>query len=141
LESYLIFEEPSDDENASDPRSLGYVFAARGHEVRGVGDGFPSGSPDIAVLAAADRGGAVVISRDNDWKQLVRRQKHGERGQFQRAHRILINCVLEIRAQAASRSVMLARLFSSASPLALLCRHLSTTLEVQAIIPITGVVQ
>jgi predicted nuclease of predicted toxin-antitoxin system len=74
------------------PRSLGDVFVARGHEVRGVGDGFPSGSPDIAVLAAADRAGAVVISRDNDWKQLVRRQRHGERGQFQRAHRILINC-------------------------------------------------
>ena len=92
MESYLIFEEPSDDENASDPRSLGYVFAARGHEVRGVGDGFPSGSPDIAILAAADRAGAVVVSRDNDWKQLVRRQRHGERGQFHRAHRILINC-------------------------------------------------
>lgn len=30
--------------------------------------------------------------RDNDWRQLVRRQWHGERGQFQRAHRILINC-------------------------------------------------
>jgi len=74
------------------PKSLGDVFAARGHEVRGVGDGFPSGSPDIAVLAAADRVGAVVVSRDNDWKQLVRRQRLGERGQFQRAHRILINC-------------------------------------------------
>ncbi len=55
------------------PRSLGDVFTMRGHEVRGVGDGFPSGSPDIAVLAAADLVGAVVVTRDNDWKQLVQR--------------------------------------------------------------------
>ena len=74
------------------PRSLGHLFAMRGHDVRGVGDGFPSGAPDSAILAAADRAGAVVISRDNDWKQLVQRQKEGTRTAFQRAHRILINC-------------------------------------------------
>lgn len=64
---------------------------ARGHVVYGVGEGFPSGSPDQAVLAAADVQGAVVVSSDRDWRQLLRQVK-GSGGRFRRAGRILFNC-------------------------------------------------
>ena len=68
------------------------TFESRGHEVRGVGEGFPSASPDPSILAAADSYGAVVVSTDKDWRLLVQRVAAGERGQFQRAGRILFNC-------------------------------------------------
>jgi predicted nuclease of predicted toxin-antitoxin system len=64
----------------------------RGHLVFGVGEAFPSGSPDQSVLAAADARGAVVVTSDRDWRQLLRQVREGERGRFKRAGRILFNC-------------------------------------------------
>lgn len=71
--------------------SFGTFLEARGHVVYGVGEGFPSGSPDQAVLAAADAQGAVVVSSDRDWRQLLKQVK-GSGGRFRRAGRILFNC-------------------------------------------------
>ena len=68
------------------------VFEERGHTVYGVGAAFPSGSPDQSVLAAADAQGAVVVTSDKDWRQLVRQVGEGGRGRFRRAGRILFNC-------------------------------------------------
>ena len=65
---------------------------ARGHVVYGVGEGFPSGSPDQSVLAAADARGAVVFTSDRDWRQLLKQVGEGNRGQFRRAGRVLFNC-------------------------------------------------
>lgn len=68
------------------------IFENQGHEVIGVGEGFPSGSPDQSVLAAADDRGAILISSDKDWRQLLRQVGHGDRGRFRRAGRILFSC-------------------------------------------------
>jgi hypothetical protein len=66
-------------------------FEARGHVVYGVGQGFPSGSPDRSVLAAAEAYGAVVVTSDRDRRALLR-QVAGHRGRFRRASRILFTC-------------------------------------------------
>jgi len=65
----------------------------RGHEVRSVGEGFPSGSPDRSILAAADPEAAVIFSADSRWQTLIKGiEQDEERGQFRRAGRILFNC-------------------------------------------------
>lgn len=70
------------------------ILEARGHTVRTVGEAFPSGSPDPAVLAAAKEHGAVVFTADSDWRLLVRRISTEEgRGFVQkRAGRVLFKC-------------------------------------------------
>jgi len=78
------------DENL--PRSINTFFRERGHVVYGVGEGFPSGSPDQVVLALVDQQGAVVVSNDNDWKTLVSRIPTGQASRFKRAGRLLLNC-------------------------------------------------
>ena len=73
--------------------SLRVIFEERGHTVEVVGQGFPAGTPDRSILAAADKIGAVVISSDTDWQSLIRSIGDSERrGQFRRAGRILLNC-------------------------------------------------
>jgi predicted nuclease of predicted toxin-antitoxin system len=73
--------------------SLRQIFEARGHAVRAVGEAFPAGSPDTAILAAAEEAGAVVVTGDKDWRNLIRRIRDDkERGQVRRAGRILLDC-------------------------------------------------
>lgn len=74
------------------PASFRGVFEERGHDVRGVGDGFPSSSPDESILAAANAMGAVVVTTDNDWKVLIRQVNGKERTRFGNAGRVLFNC-------------------------------------------------
>jgi hypothetical protein len=69
------------------------VLEPRGHAVRSVGEAFPSGSPDPAVLAAAEAQEAIVFTADSDWKTLVRNIKSDEgRAGVRRAGRVLFNC-------------------------------------------------
>jgi hypothetical protein len=70
------------------------ILEDRGHTVKAVGDAFPSGSPDPAILAAAIELGAVVFTADSDWRLLVRRIATEEgRGFVQkRAGRVLFRC-------------------------------------------------
>lgn len=73
--------------------SLREIFESRGHAVRAVGEAFPAGSPDRAILAAAEEAGAVVVTGDKDWRNLVRGIRDDkERGQIRRAGRILLDC-------------------------------------------------
>lgn len=66
-------------------------FEGRGYTVLTVGEAFPSGSPDAAVLALAVSREAVVISTDQDWRKLIG-SAAGHRGKVRRAGRILFNC-------------------------------------------------
>lgn len=69
------------------------AFEARGHTVRTVGEGFPSGSPDRSIHVAADALGAVVVTSDSDWQTLIRRLPSDlEKHRFRAAGRILFNC-------------------------------------------------
>ncbi len=64
---------------------------SRGFTVLTVGEAFPRGSPDRAVLAVAEVERAIVISSDAHWRTLLD-QVHGHKGTAQRAGRILMNC-------------------------------------------------
>lgn len=80
--------------------TLRSIFEERGHVVEVVGQGFPGGSPDRSILAAADQIGAVVISSDNDWRTLIRSVTDSKRrGQFRRAGRILLDCPHDVAIQ------------------------------------------
>lgn len=73
--------------------SLREIFEQRGHTVEVVGQGFPGGSPDLSILAAADAMGVVVVTSDTDWQSLIRSVANSRRrGQFRNAGRILLNC-------------------------------------------------
>ena len=73
--------------------SLRAIFEERGHIVEVVGQGFPGGSPDRSILAAADKVGAVILSSDTDWQSLIRSVGDSKRrGQFRKAGRVLLNC-------------------------------------------------
>jgi hypothetical protein len=72
----------------------------RGHEVRSVGEGFPSGSPDRSILAAADPVGAVIFSTDTHWQSFIKGVSSGkDRGRFRRAGRVLFNCPHDVAIQ------------------------------------------
>ncbi len=74
-------------------RQFRTFFQGRGYVVYGVGEGFPSGAPDQAVLAAADAHAAIVVSSDTDWRKLLTTVGQAQQqGRYKRAHRILFNC-------------------------------------------------
>ncbi|MDP9439035.1 MAG: DUF5615 family PIN-like protein, partial [Actinomycetota bacterium] len=73
-------------------RQFRTFFENRGYIVYGVGEGFPRGAPDQAVLAAADAQAAIVVSSDTDWRKLLTTVGEGQQGRYKRAHRILFNC-------------------------------------------------
>lgn len=56
-----------------------------------VGEAFPSGAPDVAILALAIDREAIVVSTDKDWRKLVA-SVPGHGGTLRRASRILFNC-------------------------------------------------
>lgn len=64
----------------------------RGHTVYGVGEAFPSGSPDQSVLAAAEQLSAVVVSTDFHWRGLLNQAAPGNKARTRRAGRVLFNC-------------------------------------------------
>lgn len=72
-------------------RSFRAFLAPRGYTVLTVGEAFPSGSSDEAVLALAESLSAVVISTDRDWRGLLSRVQ-GNQGRIRRAGRILFTC-------------------------------------------------
>ena len=78
------------DENV--PASVASLFKDRGHDVMLVADLFPAGSPDPVIAAIADRMGAIVVTWDRDFEQLVRRVPAGNRAQFRRLGRISFRC-------------------------------------------------
>lgn len=63
----------------------------RGYAVLTVGEAFPSGSPDPAVLAVAEAEAAIVLSSDAHWKTLIE-QVRGHKGRVRRAGRVLLDC-------------------------------------------------
>ncbi len=56
-----------------------------------VGEAFPSGSPDAAILAVAEGEAAIVVTNDRDWESLVANVP-GHKGSVRRAGRILFRC-------------------------------------------------
>jgi predicted nuclease of predicted toxin-antitoxin system len=78
------------DENV--PESVAEFLASRGHEVRYVRDVLPAGTPDPVIAAVGDRIGAVVVSWDKDFEQLVRRIPVGNKTAFRRLGRISFKC-------------------------------------------------
>jgi hypothetical protein len=70
---------------------FGGFFSARGYPVLTVGQAFPRGSPDSAVLAVAEVEAAIIVSTDRDWRGLLRNVPAGWKGGAGRAGRILFN--------------------------------------------------
>jgi predicted nuclease of predicted toxin-antitoxin system len=78
------------DENV--PQSVADFFAARGHQVKQVGDILPAATPDPVIAAVGDQMSAIVVTWDKDFESLVGRIPRGSQAKFRRLGRISFRC-------------------------------------------------
>ncbi len=78
------------DENV--PHEVADFFRARGHRVLLLRDLRMLGAADPEIVAQADNLGAIVVTMDRDFKQLVTRVPEGQRERFRRLGRISLDC-------------------------------------------------
>lgn len=78
------------DENV--PERVAAVLRDLGHEVVRSTELVVAGSPDQVVATAAQEGGWILVSHDNDFKRIERLCSEGQQGRFPRLSRLLLSC-------------------------------------------------
>ena len=78
------------DENV--PDSVARFLAGRGHHVELVRDRLGQMTPDQYVAWVGDELGAIVVTMDRDFKQIVARVPHGGRARLKSLGRISLRC-------------------------------------------------
>jgi predicted nuclease of predicted toxin-antitoxin system len=74
------------------PASVADVLRARGHSCLLLADVLPTDSADIVVARAAEINDCVLVTQDNDFKQVIRKTPDGARNSVKKLSRILLQC-------------------------------------------------
>lgn len=74
------------------PDSVGKVLIAAGHKVTRLRDVMATTTADPIIAVACSQSGHVLVSHDNDFRQVSKRLKISQRQYRDSLHRILLGC-------------------------------------------------
>jgi hypothetical protein len=73
------------------PDSVGAVILAHGHQLTRLRDCMVKDTKDPVIAIACSQGGQVLVSHDNDFKEIAKRLQVSQR-QYRGLHRIKLSC-------------------------------------------------